>query len=298
MVVGSLRGTPRSGQSGPLPSSRGEWIGGDVAEGFGAVADAFKSNFVTRGEVGAAIAVYREGHKLVDLWGGWRDQDRGRRWDAETLVPVFSTTKGMSAAAMAVAHSRGLFQLDEPVASYWPEFAQHGKEGVTVRQLLAHEAGLAVIDQRLDLATIADPEQLGAVLAAQTPKWSPGTAHGYHAQTLGWYESQLLRRVDPARRSIGAFFADEVAAPLSARFFIGLTDDDLLEQAGDVLRWRKDRCCAPRPSDAHATSHGHDESAEHDGPSVHESEGSRDEHVEHQSTRRAAHGVPLDERSR
>ena len=176
----------------------GEWIGGDVAEGFGAVADAFKSNFRTRGEVGAAIAVYREGRKVVDLWGGWRDQHRGRRWEADTLVPVFSTTKGMCAAAMAVAHSRGMFQLDEPVASYWPEFAQHGKERVTVRQLLAHEAGLAAIDQRLDLATIADPKQLGAVLAAQAPKWPPGTAHGYHAQTLGWYESQLLRRVDPA----------------------------------------------------------------------------------------------------
>ena len=230
MAVGSLRGAPQSGQSGSLPSSQGEWIGGDVAEGFGAVADAFKSNFRTRGEVGAAIAVYREGRTVVDLWGGWRDQHRGRRWEADTLVPVFSTTKGMCAAAMAVAHSRGMFQLDEPVASYWPEFAQHGKERVTVRQLLAHEAGLAAIDQRLDLATIADPEKLGAVLAAQAPKWPPGTAHGYHAQTLGWYESQLLRRVDPARRSIGAFFADEVAAPLGARFFIGITDDALFDQ--------------------------------------------------------------------
>ena len=136
----------------------------------------------------------------------------------------------MCAAAVAVAHSRGMFQLDEPVASYWPEFAQHGKERVTVKQLLAHEAGLAVIDQPLDLATIADPEVLGSVLAAQAPKWPPGTAHGYHAQTLGWYESQLLRRVDPARRSIGAFFADEVAAPLHARFFIGITDDALLDR--------------------------------------------------------------------
>ncbi|MET0197418.1 MAG: serine hydrolase domain-containing protein [Rhodococcus fascians] len=213
-----------------MPSSQSEWIGGDVAEGFGRVADAFKSNFRTRGEVGAAIAVYREGRKVVDLWGGWQDQHRARRWEADTLVPVFSTTKGMSAAALAVAHSRGMFDLDEPVASYWPEFAQHGKERVTVRQLLAHEAGLAVIDQRLDLATIADPVRLGAVLAAQAPKWPPGSAHGYHAQTLGWYESQLLRRVDPAGRSVGAFFADEVAAPLGARFFIGITDDDLLQR--------------------------------------------------------------------
>ncbi len=146
------------------------------------------------------------------------------------MVPVFSATKGMCAAAMAVAHSRGLFELDEAVASYWPEFAQHGKAHVSVRQLLAHEAGLAVIDQRLDLATIADPESLGAVLAAQAPKWAPGKGHGYHAQTLGWYESQLIRRVDPARRSIGAFFADEVAAAIGAEFFIGVADDAVLDR--------------------------------------------------------------------
>lgn len=203
-------------------------IEGDVAEGFGGVADAFRSNFRWRGEVGAAVAVYRDGQQVVDLWGGWRDRRGGSRWASDTVVPVFSTTKGMSAAAMAVAHSRGMFDLEEPVASYWPEFAQHDKGHVTVRQLLAHEAGLAVIDQDLDLATIADPDALGAILAAQAPKWPPGTGHGYHAQTLGWYESQLIRRVDPARRPIGKFFADEVAGPLGAEFFIGVADEAVL----------------------------------------------------------------------
>jgi CubicO group peptidase (beta-lactamase class C family) len=202
--------------------------GGDVAAGFGRVADAFRSNFRSRKEVGAAVAVYRDGEKVVDLWGGCRDLQRRRGWESDTLVPVFSTTKGMCAAAMAVAHSRGMFQLDEPVASYWPEFAQGDKERVTVRQLLAHEAGLAVIDERLDLAAIADPDLLGAALAAQAPKWSPGMGHGYHAQTLGWYESHLIRRVDPAHRSIGAFFADDVAAPLGVEFFIGVADDAVL----------------------------------------------------------------------
>ena len=218
------------GHSSSVAPSEDEFIGGDVAPGLGGVADAFRSNFRTRGEVGAAVAVYRDGHRVVDLWGGWRDRKRGRRWEADTLVPVFSTTKGMSGAAMAVAHSKGMFQLDEPVASYWPEFAQGNKERVTVRQLLAHGAGLAVIDRDLDLAMIADPEYLGVVLAAQAPNWVPGTTHGYHAQTLGWYESQLLRRVDPRRRSIGAFFADEVAAPLGAKFFIGLIDDTIVER--------------------------------------------------------------------
>lgn len=211
-----------------MPSAADEWIGGDVADGFGGVADAFRSNFRTGREVGAAVAVYRDGEKVVDLWGGWRDSQRSCRWEADTLVPVFSTTKGLAAAAMAVAHSRALFELDVPVATYWPEFAQYAKEDVTVRQLLAHEAGLAVIDRPLDLATIADSDALGVVLAAQAPKWPPGTTHGYHAQTLGWYESQLLQRVDPAHRSLGAFFADEVATPLGAQFFIGLTDDVLL----------------------------------------------------------------------
>jgi CubicO group peptidase (beta-lactamase class C family) len=186
-------------------------IGGDVAAGFGRVADEFVRNFRERREVGAAIAVYRDGTKVVDLWGGTRDPRHRRRWQADTLVPVFSTTKGMSATAVAVAHSRGLFDLDEPVSTYWADFGQKGKAGVTVRQLLAHEAGLAVIDTKLDLATIADHEALDAIL-------------GYHAQTLGWYESALVRRTDPEGRSLGRYFADEVAAPLEVDFFIGLPE--------------------------------------------------------------------------
>jgi len=126
---------------------------------------------------------------------------------------------------MAVAHSRGLFDLDAPVASYWPEFAQHGKDEITVRCLLTHQAGLAVIDTPLGLDTLTDVEELGRVLAAQPPKWEPGQFHGYHGQSLGWYESQLLRRVDPQRRTIGAYFADEVARPLGIEFYIGLPDD-------------------------------------------------------------------------
>ena len=213
-----------------MASPREGYIGGDVADGFGGVADVFRANFRQRGEIGAAVAVYRDGRPVVDLWGGWRNRRRTRAWKADTVVPVFSTTKGMSAAAMAVAHSRGLFQLDEPVATYWPEFAQQGKERVTVRQLLAHQAGLAVIDQRLDLATIGDPDTLGTILAAQAPKWPPGTGHGYHAQSLGWYESQLLRRVDPAHRATGAFFAEEVADRLGVSVFIGVADDAVLER--------------------------------------------------------------------
>ena len=197
-------------------------VHGDVDAGYGAMADEFRRNFAERKELGAACAVVRDGNVVVDLWGGYRDKKRTKPWQRDTLVTVWSTTKGMSAAAMAVAHSRGLFDLDARVATYWPEFAQAGKEAITVRQLLEHEAGLAVIDQPLDLHTVGDPESLGAVLAAQKPSWTPGTARGYHAQSLGWYESQLLRRADPAGRTIGRYFADEVARQLGVEFYIGL----------------------------------------------------------------------------
>lgn len=200
-------------------------MSGDVAAGYGPVADAFRRNFTDGRELGAAVAVYCDETMVVDLWGGHRDLAQQHEWAEDTVVPVFSTTKGMSALAMAVAHSRALFDLDTPVARYWPEFAQHGKAQVTVRMLLAHRAGLPVIDVPLDLDLIADPRRLGDVLAAQAPKWPPGQRQGYHAQSLGWYESQLLQRVDPHGRTVGRFFADEVAKPLGIDFFIGLPDD-------------------------------------------------------------------------
>lgn len=197
-------------------------VHGNADEGYGAVADEFRRNFAERKELGAACAVVRDGELVVDLWGGHGDKKRTRPWHHDTLVTVWSTTKGMSATAMAIAHSRGLFDLDACVGEYWPEFAQAGKGAITVRQLLEHEAGLAVIDEPLDLAILGDSELLGTVLAAQRPSWTPGSARGYHAQSLGWYESQLLRRVEPESRTIGRFFADEVAATLDVDFHIGL----------------------------------------------------------------------------
>jgi CubicO group peptidase (beta-lactamase class C family) len=197
-------------------------IGGDVDRGYGQVADAFRRNFAAGREVGAACCVYRDGRKVVDLWGGYRDGVRELPWRADTMVCVMSTTKGMASMALAVAHSRGLFDYDQPVAAYWPAFAANGKETVTVRQLLSHQAGLAAIDQPLDLDILADRDTLAAIIAAQRPAWEPGTRHGYHGISLGWYEGELLRRVDPAGRSLGRFFADEVAGPLGIDFHIGL----------------------------------------------------------------------------
>jgi CubicO group peptidase (beta-lactamase class C family) len=197
-------------------------IGGDVDEGYGKVADAFRANFRAGREVGAAVAVYRDGVKVVDLWGGYRNGVSKASWQQDTLVNMFSTTKGVASLAVAVAASRGLIAYDARVADYWPEFAQAGKADVTVRQLLSHQAGLPALDAPLRLADLADPDRLSAVLAAQRPAWTPGTRHGYHALTLGWYESELIRHADPAGRTLGRFFADEVAAPLGLDLYIGL----------------------------------------------------------------------------
>jgi CubicO group peptidase (beta-lactamase class C family) len=195
---------------------------GAVEPGFEPVREAFAQNLAERGEVGAACAAYRHGVKVVDLWGGFRDRATRAPWEEDTLVLVFSATKGLSAMAMAVAHARGLFDLDERVAAYWPEFAQQGKARVTVRQLLAHQAGLCAVDTPLTPHLLGDLDALAGVLARQRPAWEPGTRHGYHALTLGFYEGELLRRVDPAHRSLGRFFRDEVARPLGVEFHIGL----------------------------------------------------------------------------
>lgn len=201
-------------------------IQGDVDHGYGPVADAFRRNFVDGKELGAAVAVVRDGALVVDLWGGHRDRRRTAPWERDTLVTVFSASKGMTATAMAIAHSRGLFSLDELVGTYWPEFAQGGKQAVTVRQLLDHEAGLAVVRRRpVRLRLMRDHDRLGEVLAAQRPSWEPGTARGYHPWTLGWYSSQLLRRVDPLGRTVGQFVADEISRPLGEEFHIGLPDE-------------------------------------------------------------------------
>jgi len=199
-------------------------VAGEVDEGYGPVADAFRRNFAERGEIGAACAVVRDGRTVVDLWGGYRDGLTRAPWGSDTIVTVFSTTKGVASLAVAVAHARGLVDYDEKVATYWPEFARNGKDDVTVRQLLSHQAGVAAIDRPLSLDDLADLDVVADAIGAQAPAWTPGSRHGYHAISLGWYEGELIRRVDPAGRSLGLFFAEEIAAPLGIEFYIGLPD--------------------------------------------------------------------------
>lgn len=197
-------------------------IGGDVDEGYGKVADVFRRNMLSGDEVGAAVAVYRDGIKVVDLWGGYRNGFTKEPWQEDTLVNMFSTTKGLASLAIVVAVAQGLISYDAKVADYWPAFAQASKGSITVRQLLSHQAGLPAIDAPLTLHDLADRAKVSAALAAQAPAWIPGTRHGYHAVTLGWYESELIRHTDPLGRSLGQFFAEDVARPLGLDFYIGL----------------------------------------------------------------------------
>ncbi|MCV7348382.1 serine hydrolase domain-containing protein [Mycolicibacterium rhodesiae] len=216
-----------------------ELIGGDVEDGYGKIADVFRRNISSGQEVGAAFAVYREGRKVVDLWGGYCNGNTKARWEQDTLVNVFSTTKGIASLAVAVAVSRGLLSYDAKVADYWPEFAQGGKDEVTVRQLLSHQAGLSAIDPPLALGDLADPITMSAKLAAQAPAWAPGTRHGYHVVTLGWYEGELIRRTDPAGRSLGQFLADEIIKPLGLDFYIGLPASVNRDRVAHLHAWSR-----------------------------------------------------------
>lgn len=212
-------------------------IHGDVDAGYGKVADAFRASLRDGAEVGAAVAVYRDGVKVVDLWGGYRNGLTKDPWRPETMVNMFSTTKGVAALLVALAVSRGLISYDAKVADYWPEFAQAGKADVTVRQLLGHQAGLCALKPKPTLADVADPVRLSPILAAQAPAWRPGTRHGYHAISLGWYESELIRRADPAGRTLGRYLADEIVAPLGLDLYIGLPDSVDRERVAHIHNW-------------------------------------------------------------
>jgi CubicO group peptidase (beta-lactamase class C family) len=207
-----------------MPASKSYAVEGCVSEGFEAVRETFTDNFVRRDERGGACCAYYEGEKVVDLWGGIRNAQTGEPWERDTMVIVYSATKGLAAMTLAIAHSRGWLDYEERVCTYWPEFAQHGKESITVRQLLAHQAGLFALNEPLDRSLVADLDRLAVVLARQAPAWEPGTRQAYHGITLGFYENELLRRIDPRHRSIGQFFQDEIASPLGLDVYIRLPE--------------------------------------------------------------------------
>ncbi len=196
-------------------------VRGTVEGGFEGVRDAFARNFAVRGERGAAVAVYRDGRKVVDLWGGTRDVDGTEPWQPGTAQVIRSATKGVAAVVPLLLHQRGVLDLDAPVATYWPGFKAHGKERVLVRHLLNHRAGLPVLDTPLTPREALDPLRGIEAVAAQAPVWEPGTAHGYHALTHGWLLDGLVRHAADGRDT-GAWVADEIAGPLGAALWLGL----------------------------------------------------------------------------
>lgn len=187
--------------------------------------EAFEANLAAGVEVGAGVAVYHRGRPVVDLVGGWWNRDRQTIYDERVLQVVFSTTKGVTAIAVGMCVDRGLLDYQERVATYWPEFAAGGKGEVTVAQLLSHQAGLVSVDPPVSMQDILDYYPLVEKLAAQVPLWEPGTGHGYHAVTYGNLAGELVRRVDPQRRTVGRFVAEEICGPLGAEFWIGLPPD-------------------------------------------------------------------------
>jgi len=214
-------------------------INGMVAQGFEKIADVFRSNFDEFPELGAGFALYADGEAKVDITAGVADAASGSAWDDRTLQLVFSTTKGAAAICVARLVDTGMLSYDDTVASHWPEFAAAGKEHVTVRQVMSHQAGLPYVDQVLSFDDLIAVNPVVEALAAQSPVWEPGTKHGYHALTYGWLAGELVRRVDG--RTLGTYFADEVAAPLGLDFWIGLPESE--EARVSML------AAAPPPSD-------------------------------------------------
>ncbi|WP_251064728.1 serine hydrolase domain-containing protein [Streptomyces sp. ISL-44] len=199
-------------------------IQGVVTEGFEPVRDAFVRNFEVLGDRGAAVTVYRDGRKVVDLWGGTKDANGTEPWTEDTAQIVRSATKGVAAAVPLLLHQRGLLDLDAPVGSYWPEFKAGGKDRTLVRDVLAHRAGVPALDRGLTAAEAADGVSGPRAVAAQQPFWQPGTEHGYHAQTYSWLLSELVLRA--TGRTVGGILAEEIAEPLGLDFWIGLPESE------------------------------------------------------------------------
>jgi CubicO group peptidase (beta-lactamase class C family) len=208
-------------------------VQGTVEPGFEAVADSFRRG-LEKGELGAAVSAYVDGRQVVDLWGGWADAARTRPWQRDTIACTYSATKGMTATCAHHLVDRGLLDVDEPVATYWPEFAQGGKEKVTVRMLLNHQAGQPrprsrnsgrpMTDADVSVAKRFDWETMTTAMAIGVPTWEPGTRCEYHGGEFGYLVGGVLQRVDG--RGLGTYFREEIGAPLGADYLVEVGPED------------------------------------------------------------------------
>jgi CubicO group peptidase (beta-lactamase class C family) len=198
-------------------------IEGSCQSRFASVREEFERNFAERGEVGGSVCMTVDGETVVDLWGGAADPATGQAWANDTIAPIWSSTKGLVALCAHMLASRGELDFDEPVSSYWPEFAKNGKDAITVRMLLNHQAGLAALREPIPPGSYVDWDVVVDALAREEPNWEPGTRHGYHGLTFGHLIGEVVRRVTD--RSIGTFFREEVAEPLGLDVWIGLPEE-------------------------------------------------------------------------
>ena len=242
-------------------------VRGSCDAAFAGVRDAFIANFDAGLELGASLSVSVDGHNVVDLWGGHLDAAHTHPWDRDTLVCVFSCTKGAAAIATMWAVARGLVDLDAPVASYWPEFAAEDKGAIPVRWLLTHEAALPAVKARLPMGALSDWEAMTSALAVQAPWWEPGTAHGYHGVTFGHLIGEVVRRA--TGRTIGDVLRDEIAKPLDIELHMptpaeldARTADLTVDMSADGTffdRWDPKRSLGPlafgNPPDCNDPSH-------------------------------------------
>jgi CubicO group peptidase (beta-lactamase class C family) len=195
-------------------------IDGFAHDQFSAAKEAFEANFASGEELGASFCATVEGETVIDLWGGFADEEKSRPWSRDTIVNVYSTTKTMTALTALLLADRGELDFAAPVARYWPEFAANGKDGITVAQLMSHSSGLSGWRPAVSGADFYDWDKVTSMLAAQAPLWEPGTASGYHVYTFGFLIGETVRRI--TGKSLGTVFREEIAEPLGADFWIGL----------------------------------------------------------------------------
>jgi len=199
---------------------------------FERVRDAMAKSIASGAEIGASLCVNIDGEDVIDLWGGWRDRERSATWTEDTIVAVFSATKTVTSLAVLMLVERGQLDLDKPVADYWPEFGQNGKDKVKVRHLLSHTVGLPAWEPPFSMADAMDTATSTAKLAAQAPWWVPGTRGTYHASSFGHLNAELVRRV--TGMTLSQFVAREIAGPLDASFYLGLSDPALLSKVATI----------------------------------------------------------------
>jgi CubicO group peptidase (beta-lactamase class C family) len=224
-------------------TSGGVPIGGTCDPRFAAVAEAFRTNFAERGEPGAAVAVSEGGRVVSDLWGGWSDRQKTRPWARDTLVNFFSVGKALTAICAHRLVERGAVNLSAPIAAHWPEFGAHDKDEITLRDVLSHRAALPALRAPLPNGAMLDWGVMTRALAAETPWWPPGTAHGYHVNTFGYLVGEVARRA--GGKTIGTLLREEIAGPLGADVHIGLPDAEHHRVA--EFHWPPPGSSAPGP---------------------------------------------------